>query len=75
MTRRRSRYAPDDQVRRVARLAQEMGIQPSGLTLGADGSVTVLDSAGTAAVTSRGGETAEDALAAWEREHGSAGRS
>lgn len=59
MTRRRSRYAPDDQVRRVARLASEMGIQAAGLRLGADGSVLIVDTGVGRALSS--GRTDPDA--------------
>jgi len=65
MTRRRSRYAPDEQVRRVAKLAAEMGIKPLGLRLGADGSVLVLD-AGVQGALGFGGTDADDALATFE---------
>lgn len=70
MARHRSRYAPDDQVRRAARLAAELGMHPAGLRLGADGSVTLLDTASAQAVRFEPGEDADAQLAAWESEHG-----
>lgn len=69
MTRLRSRYAPDEQVRRVARLAAEMGISPAGLRLGADGSVIVFDTGAQRAFSEVGAD--DDAeLAKWESENG-----
>ncbi len=65
MTRRRSRYAPDEQVRRVAKLASEMGIKPVGLRLGADGSVLVFD-AGVQGALAFGGTDADAALTEFE---------
>lgn len=62
--RHRSRYAPDDQVKRAVRLAQEAGITPTRLKLGADGSIE-LDSAPVGGVGVRGGDDdAEAELAA-----------
>ena len=70
MVRRRSRYAPDEQVRRVARLAAEIGIRPAGIRLGADGSVTLLDTDTASAVRQESGEDPDAELAHWESEHG-----
>jgi hypothetical protein len=74
--RRRSRYAPDAQVRRAFQLAEEAGLRPKGLKLGADGSVMVFFVASTEKVgVSEAREDDPDAaLAAWEAEHGLAGR-
>lgn len=52
MTRRRSRYASDEQVRRTAKLAAEMGIKPCGLRLGGDGSVLIVDTGALHALSS-----------------------
>lgn len=65
MTRRRSRYAPDEQVRRVARLAAEMGIKPAAVRLGADGSVIVFDR-GAERALGLGGTNADAALIEFE---------
>lgn len=66
MARQRSRYAPDAQVRRIARLAAELGITPTALRMGADGSVQI--SADThQPVTAT--DDADEALEAWEAEH------
>lgn len=66
MARQRSRYAPDAQVRRVARLAAELGITVSALQVGGDGSVTIT---GTAPGAGRAAENeAEEALGTWETE-------
>ncbi len=66
MTRQRSRYAPDAQVRRIARLAIELGIAPTALRLGADGSVLISSGADVPEVAA---DDANEALAAWEAEH------
>lgn len=66
MARQRSRYAPDAQVRRVARLAAELGITPTALRLGADGSVLITAAAREPTVAT---DDADEALEAWETEH------
>ncbi|HRO03125.1 MAG TPA: hypothetical protein PLS69_05930 [Terricaulis sp.] len=68
--RARARYAPDAEVKRALRLAREEGLNPAGLTLGPDGSVTVLDSAASAPAHAGLEGTADEALAAWEAQHG-----
>lgn len=63
--RRRSRYAPDNQIDRAAEFALKYGLR---LVLGADGSVEIkgtLDGE-----TSVGEESAEAALEAWKRASG-----
>jgi hypothetical protein len=65
MSRRRSRYAPDDQVLRAGRLAAQMGIQPAGIRLGADGSVILFDKSLAPALTIPGDE-ADAALEQFE---------
>lgn len=70
MDKPRSRYAPDGQVRRLARLAAEIGIRPAGIRLGADGSVTLLDTDTASAMRQESGEDPDAALAKWESEHG-----
>lgn len=66
MARQRSRYAPDAQVRRIARLAAELGITPAALRLGADGSVLISSATRPPVVTA---DDADEALEAWEAEH------
>lgn len=75
MVRQRSRYAPDEQVRRLGKLAMEMGIRPAGIRLGADGSVTLLDTSSASGVRIPPGEDTDAQLAAWESKHGLAGGS
>lgn len=65
MSRHRSRYAPDEQVRRAARLAAEMGIKPAAIRLGADGSVTILDTGAQRALALQGND-ADAALIEFE---------
>jgi len=65
MSRHRSRYAPDDIVRRVARLASEIGIKPAGIRLGADGSVIVFDT-GAQRALGFDGNSADAALIEFE---------
>lgn len=69
--RSRARYADDKQVDRAAQLALKHGV---ALELGPDGSVKILgklDSAPAGGLGSRPeGETADEALAAWEAKHG-----
>lgn len=60
-----AKYAPSAQVRRIARLAAELGIQVAGLRLGADGSV-LISSAPNAAPGAL--SEPDEALAAWEAE-------
>ncbi len=66
MARQRFRYAPDAQVRRIARLAAELGITPTALRLGADGSVLISTDTRQSAVAT---DDADEALEAWEAEH------
>lgn len=66
MARQRSRYAPDAQVRRIARLAAELGITPTALRMGADGSVLITAATRQPAVAT---DDADEALEAWEAEH------
>lgn len=68
--RRRSRYAPDAEVKRALRLAREEGISPAGFRLDAAGGVTVLDSPTTGVPPLAGEGTPDDALADWEAAHG-----
>jgi len=71
MARQRSRYAPDAQVRRIARLAAELGITPTALRLGADGSVLIAAAALAApSAASSSGEAVDAALKVWEASHG-----
>lgn len=67
MARQRSRYAPDAQVRRIARLAAELGMTPTALRLGADGSVLITASTRQPIVVAT--SDADEALEAWEAEH------
>ena len=66
MARQRSRYAPDAQVRRIARLAAEVGITPTALRLGADGSVLITADTRQPAMAT---DDPDEALEAWEAEH------
>jgi hypothetical protein len=66
MARQRSRYAPDAQVRRIARLAAELGITPTALRMGADGSVLITADTRQPPMAA---DQAEEALEAWEAEH------
>lgn len=72
MARQRSRYAPDAQVRRIARLAAELGITPTALRMGADGSVLITTDTRQLTVAT---DDADEALEAWEAEHNLARRS
>ncbi len=60
-----SRYAPNAQVRRIAKLAVELGIAPVALRLGADGSVLVSAAQSAAPALT---DEADEVLAAWEAE-------
>jgi hypothetical protein len=62
---RQSQYAPNAQVRRIAKLAVELGIAPAALRLGADGSVLVSAAPSSAMVTT---DEPDEVLAAWEAE-------
>lgn len=68
MARLRSRYASDDQVRRIARLAAELGISASALRVGGDGSVLIIGASSTAADRVAADEP-DEVLEAWEAEH------
>lgn len=68
--RRRSRYAPDAEVKRALRLAREEGICPAGFRMDAAGGVTVLDSSTVGVPPLVGEGTPDDALANWEAAHG-----
>jgi hypothetical protein len=71
----RCRYASDAEVKRAFKLAREEGLNPTGFTLQPDGGVTVLDSSAAAAPGLAEGETSADAaLAAWKKTHGTPGR-
>ena len=68
--RRRSRYAPDEQVKRAAKLALETGLR---LKIDAQGGVEILgplDSSAPAAMSKAGEETPDEALATWESQNG-----
>lgn len=71
--RRRSRYAPDSEVRRAFRLARESGLEPKRFKLGADGSIELDSEADPAISARREMEPADADLAAWERQNGLAG--
>ncbi len=66
----RARYASKAQVKRALELAREAGMTPGGFTLGADGSVQILDTAAAAALVGARGEIdeAEAELAACRAE-------
>lgn len=59
--RRRSRYAPDNQIERVARLALEYGVN---VVLGADGSVAIN---GRLDGTTNSAEDLDSELESWKR--------
>lgn len=65
--RRRSlRYAPDAEIRRAFKLAEDHGMRPAGLKLGGDGSVLLLDRTIATVLTEDNSENSDRALAAWE---------
>jgi hypothetical protein len=59
------RYPTAAQVRRLADAAQNVLGRIGGVRFGADGSVTFLDGRAAEAAASAAGETADDALDAW----------
>jgi hypothetical protein len=65
MARKRSGFASTSEVRRIARLAKEFGIEIAALRVGSDGAVTVFD-ARLAALRSTESE-ADAAVSAWEK--------
>lgn len=72
--RRGLRYAPDAQVRRAFKLAQDQGLNPAAFRLGGDGSVLLLDRQGALIFTDETTENPDDALAAWEEAYSPARR-
>jgi hypothetical protein len=74
--RRRSRYAPNNQVQRAIQLARAEGLTAAGLKLGSDGSISVFFVATTekVGVSESREDNPDAALAAWEAKFGFAGR-
>lgn len=66
MARQRPQYASDAQVRRIARLAAELGIDAAALHVGGDGSVLIIGASRSPAHGTT--DEAEEALETWEAE-------